>query len=414
MDADLLSSVRAQIGVVPTGRIGVAVSGGGDSVALLHILSRCLQQDNVCLMAATVDHGLRPESASEAQGVAHLATSLGVAHSILPWGEWDGSGNLQATARAARYELLCEWAQNRDISTLVLGHTADDQAETVLMRLGRASGVDGLAAIPARRVINGVTFVRPMLAVTRVQLRDYLQRNDVPWVDDPSNDDTRYDRIKARQMLELLEPLGVTRDALADVAQNMAQAREALDWYCFLAARDMARVDAGNVVLDYRKFRTLPEETARRLLVGAICWINGAIYPPRRAAILAVMAALREGRGGTLGGCRAVCHAHEIWLCREHKAVETMCSPFGQLWDGRWQMTGLQSVECEVRALGYKGLQHCPDWRDTGRPEAALISSPSLWLDDELVAAPFAKFAAGCDPKLVEGDEGFFSSLLSH
>ncbi|MBL4768168.1 MAG: tRNA lysidine(34) synthetase TilS [Rhodobacteraceae bacterium] len=413
-DADILSAVRAQVGPVPDGRLGIAVSGGGDSVALLHILSRCFNSDDVQLFVATVDHGLRPESSHEAMQVAKLAASLGIEHSTLQWKTWDNSGNLQDHARRARTQLLGDWAKANNISTLLQGHTADDQAETVLMRLGRSAGVDGLAAIPTRRVVNGITIVRPMMGLTRGQLRDYLIRQGIDWADDPSNDDPKYDRVKARQLLDLLEPLGISADSLSDVAQNMASARVALDWYCFLAAQEIACVNGGNVVLDLRKFRTLPDETARRLFVGIFSWISGSDYPPRRVPVLAALASLREGRAATLGGCHVLQYRQTIWLCREYNAVRGAFCEFGQLWDQRWLLTGDNFDGCEVRALGQSGLKYCPNWRDMARPEVALTSSPAVWRGDELIAAPFAGLNNGCTAELVDGSEGFFSSILSH
>ena len=404
--------------LVPTddgvARLAVAVSGGGDSVALLHILSRCFDPEHVQIFAATVDHGLRPESTDEAKDVARLAAGLGIEHSVLSWTGWDGTGNLQDQARKARYSLLCNWAKAKDIPTLLLGHTANDQAETVLMRLGRAAGVDGLAAIPERRVVQGVTVVRPIMGLTRADLRAYLIGHGIAWVDDPSNDDLKYDRIKARRALEQLESLGITADGLSEVAQNMTRARQALDWYCFIAAREMACIDGGNVVVDLRKFRTLPEETARRLLIGAITWISGSLYPPRRVPTLSALSALREGHTVTLGGCHAIVRGHSIWLCREFNAVRGFRSPLTKAWDQRWLLSGPAIQGCEVRALGKGGLLLCPDWRETGCPDVALTGSPSLWKNDVLVAAPFAGWANGYHAELIDGTEGFFLSLLSH
>lgn len=413
-DANILSLVRNKVGSVRGLRLGVAVSGGGDSVALLHILSRCFDADDIQLFAATVDHGLRPESADEAQNVAKLAASLGIPHTILKWTDWDGTGNLQNQARKARYQLLSDWAKANSISTVLLGHTKDDQAETVLMRLGRSAGVDGLAGIPLRRVVDGVTVMRPMLSLTRNELRDYLKRHGVNWIDDPSNDDPRFDRIKARQALNLLEPIGITAESLDDVAQNMASARTALDWYCFLAARDGTCVDGGNVILDQRKFRLMPDETARRLLVSAISWISGSDYPPRRAPVLKALEDLRESRAITLGGCHALPFGQAIWVCREFNAVRNTRCDSGQVWDQRWRLSGEEIENTELRALGHDGLKQYPDWRDTARPKEALIASPSVWKGDNLLAAPFAKQSQICEFELIGGSEGFFSSILTH
>ena len=250
------------------------MSGGGDSVALLHLLHETFADEDVELFAATVDHGLRPEAAEEASWVADMCETLGLPHSTLRWRGWDGCGNLQDQARRARYRLLTDWAKSYQLSHIALGHTADDQAETVLMRLGRSSGVDGLSAMSHRRILNGINLVRPLLNVGRSELRGYLEEKDVGWVEDPSNNDETFDRIKARRALEALEPLGISSRSLNDVARNMAQAREALDWYSFLTARDIVVIDGGDVLIEHRRLRTLPEEIIRRLLSRETLWVR--------------------------------------------------------------------------------------------------------------------------------------------
>ena len=148
--------------------LGVAVSGGGDSMALLHLMHGFCSFHAIKLRAVTVNHGLRAEAASEAGMVRRYCATLGVRHDTLLWNDWNGTGNLQNAARDARYGLMAAWAKEHDINTIALGHTADDQAETFLMRLGRRSGVDGLAAMSNRIIREGVTFVRPLLAAIRI------------------------------------------------------------------------------------------------------------------------------------------------------------------------------------------------------------------------------------------------------
>ena len=413
-DADILSKVRAQFHSAPPARLGIAVSGGGDSIALLHILAHCFDPGQVELFAATVDHGLRSEAAEEARQAGALAETLDIPHEILKWQGWDGTGNLQDQARRARYRLLADWAKANSIAVIALGHTADDQAETVLMRLIRSAGVTGLAAMPVRRTIHGVTIFRPLLGITREELRAYLREKGIGWADDPSNDDMRFDRIKARRALEVLEPLGLTARALAGVAQNMGQAREALDWYTFLAARDIATIIGGDVVLDLHKFRALPDEIARRLFSRALCWISGAEYAPRRAALSEALISVRMGKSATLCGCRVLRQERRIWICREFNAVRRVHAACDSVWDGRWHLAGGDTRGCELRPLGQRGLMLNPHWRETGCPNAALAASPSVWRGDELVAAPLAGMANGWSAELVGGSEEFFTSLLSH
>lgn len=406
---------------LPT-RLGVAVSGGGDSVALLHLLAEFCASRDVPLHAVTVDHCLRDGSAEEAQEVARIARTLSVPHEILTWSDWNGDGNLQDQARRARYQLMTDWARSNGISLVALGHTADDQAETVLMRLARSSGVDGLAAMQTRRLQNGVTLIRPMLSISRAELRDYLHKNGLSWSEDPSNLDTRYDRVKMRQAMKVLEPLGITTQVLTRVAEQMGQAREALDWYSFLAAREIVMVDGGDIVISLRRFRTLPNEIARRLIVRSLMWVGGAEYKPRRAAVTDLITAARAGESCTLGGCIVSCHKADLWISREYNAVRDQVGSPNESWDNRWTLrppavqpvVGDNSQNFVVRALGPGGLAMCPDWKETGKSRASLIASPAVWKGDELVSAPLTGKAAGWSATLTLSSEEFFATLLSH
>lgn len=422
MHSDLIGRISSHFTPSPPTRLAVAVSGGGDSVALLHLLAEYCASRDVQLYAITVDHGLRASSAEEAQQVAKLAKSLSIPHETLRWADWDGSGNLQDQARRARYRMMTDWAQSKGISLLALGHTADDQAETVLMRLARSSGVDGLAAMQARRLENGVTLIRPLLGISRAELRDYLVQNNLSWSEDPSNFDTQYDRIKIRQAMDVLAPLGITTPVLTRVAEQMGQAREALDWYSFLTAREIVRVDDGDIVIDLRRFRTLPNEIARRLLVRSVMWVSGAEYKPRRSAIEDLIKAARVRQPSTLGGCIVSIHQAALWISREFNAVRALTALPDELWDNRWHLQPpvLQSVDDDnfqdfvVRALGPHGLVMCPDWKHSGKPRVALLASPAIWHGDELVSAPLAGRAAGWTATLSHSGEEFFATLLSH
>lgn len=413
-DLAISRAVRAAFGETPPRRIGIAVSGGGDSTALLLSLARGFAGTGVALRAATVDHGLRPEAAAEARAAAGQAADLGISHDTLRWQGWDGAGNLQDQARRARYALLSGWARGQGIPTVALGHTSDDRAETVLMRLGRAAGVDGLAAMHRERWVDGVRFLRPMLSLTREDLRAYLRRNGLTWSEDPSNEDEGYARIRARKALTELENLGITTSALNAVADHMAEAREVLVEATRRAARDLAQVDAGDIVFDTGGLLALPRETRRRLLVAALMWIGGAHYPPRRAELSGLLDALSEGRKATLAGCLLVPGGGQCRLMREFAAVQELTGDPGQPWDRRWHLEGPAVEGGEIRALGAEGLAQCPGWRDTGRPRDTLLASPALWQGDRLVAAPLAGIGEGWQARCESDQEGVFGELLSH
>ena len=355
----------------------IALSGVGDSTALLHLCRAAGLQ----VEAVTVDHRLRPESAAEAEEVAAACAALGVPHAVRVWDHGPVTGNLMDAARRARMALIREWATARGIAHVALGHTRDDQAETLLMGLGRAAGLAGLSGMRRSWDEGAVTFHRPLLDAGREELRNWLRQRDVPWVDDPTNEDARFTRVKARQVLAALAPLGITGEGLAAVAGHLAQVQEAVAVQVRAGGRHL-RETAGAVQIDPALWEE-PDEVQRQLIVAAVLWLSGADYPPRAGDMTRLLEAMRAGREATLSGCQ---HRHG-WLCREARVVGGPVAP-GELWDGRWCVTGDDGT---VRALGAEGLRQCT-WRATGLPREVLAVTPTVWQGNRLIAAPSAGF----------------------
>jgi tRNA(Ile)-lysidine synthase len=361
--------------------IGVALSGGGDSTALLHL---CLAA-GLRIEAVTVDHRLRPESGDEAAAVAAACAGLGVPHAVRVWEHEAVKGNLMDQARRARMGLIGTWARERGLRVVALGHTRDDQAETVLMGLSRAAGIAGLSGMRPTWEEAGVRFLRPLLAAGRDELRDWLREEGIPWIDDPTNDDPRFTRIQARRALVALQPLGITAERLAEVAANLAEVQAALTVQVAAVAVRLVREKAGALQIDLAVMDE-PGEVRRQLVTAAVRWLSGADYAPRAAEIERLIRAMAEGRDATLAGCRW----RQGWLMREPRAVGGPV-PVGALWDGRWRVKGPAG---EVRALGTEGLRACPEWRSTGWPREILLVTPAIWRGNQLVAAPFAGLSA--------------------
>ena len=377
----------------PARRIGVAVSGGSDSLGLLHLLA---ERGGAELCVATVDHGLRPTSAGEALHVARVAEALGLSHDTLEWGGWDGRGNLQDQARRTRYTLLAEWAEARGLDAVALGHTMDDQAETLVMRLTREAGIDGLAAMAERTLRHGVRFDRPLLRVGRGELRDMLATLGITWVEDPSNEDEAFDRVRARRAMEVLGTLGLGAGALAQAALHLEDARAALAETAARFARRHVTDTAGDLIFDRTALRAEPAEIQRRLLGQALRWVATADYPPRRAPLDALLRSVGAREAATtLHGCRVLTSDMTVRVVREHAAVAGVRARPGALWDGRWRVEGpARTGPAEVRALGER-VADCPRWRETKLPRATLLASPAVFDGDTLVAAPVAGFPEG-------------------
>lgn len=207
----------------------VATSGGSDSLALLLLAKLWADQtSDLCVEAVVVDHGLRVRSAREAYHVMAFAASLGLSSRVLRLHGLPRDARVQAAAREARYASLARAARAAG-ACVVLGHTFDDQAETVFMRFAHGSGLHGLRGMDERRLIDDVLFLRPLLDVQRQVLRDALSACGVSWLDDPSNMDRRFERVRARDVLAWLQSEGLPKERFVRLASRCAYAQEALD-----------------------------------------------------------------------------------------------------------------------------------------------------------------------------------------
>ncbi|TGN86522.1 tRNA lysidine(34) synthetase TilS [Bradyrhizobium yuanmingense] len=256
----------------------LAVSGGPDSVALMWLAARWQRSlaRGPQLTVVTIDHGLRPEAAREAREVKRLAAALGLPHRTLRWrGEKPKTG-LPAAAREARYRLLAQAARAAGASHVLTAHTRDDQAETLLMRLFRGSGLAGLSAMAPFTERDGIVLARPLLDVPKSQLIATLRRARIGFAEDPTNRDTAFTRPRLRALLPLLAAEGGDARNLARLAARLARANAAVEVLAdgaerFLRLRDRGDApQAGARSFEASTFAALPEEVRLRLLLRAI------------------------------------------------------------------------------------------------------------------------------------------------
>ena len=305
------------------GPFAVAVSGGGDSLALMHLLCAFAQAQKLKPpIVLTVDHGLRKAAAGDAKMVAAWAKQAGLKAHVLAWrGAKPGRG-VEAAAREARYRLMGAWLAKHRIATLFVGHTQDDQAETFLLRLARGSGLDGLAAMRAQAPwpVPGfpeLSVARPLLGLGRDRLRAHLESLGQAWLDDPMNDDAAFDRVKIRKAQAALAQAGLSPARIAAAASHLARARESLEivteavlaraarkWEG--ARKGEARKGEEAVLLDPAVLAAAPREVGLRALASLLMAVGRQAYRPRFESLERLFDRIvgADLRGGaTLHGC---------------------------------------------------------------------------------------------------------------
>jgi len=290
----------------------VAVSGGGDSVALMRLLADWAKaQNNTPPVVLTVDHGLQPDSHKNAEQARKLARGLGLSMQVLLWKGPKPSADIEAEARTARYRLMASWCREHHVGALYLAHTLDDQAETFLLRLARGSGLDGLSAMKPVSALPipefaEITLVRPLLDIRRAELREFLNSRGLQWSEDPMNTDPRFARSRLRAAWPQLTALGLLPTRIADAARHLGRAREALETITAEFLQRGVRHQSGAALLDPIRLKLLPREIGMRSLATLLCLVSGEEYRPRFESLErlfdSIVGAELNG-GATLHGC---------------------------------------------------------------------------------------------------------------
>ncbi|MEM9028776.1 MAG: tRNA lysidine(34) synthetase TilS [Pseudomonadota bacterium] len=395
---DVLSDVEAVL---------LAVSGGPDSTALMVLAAGYWSRqgrDPSRLQVATVDHGLRAESADEARQVADIAARYGLQHHALVWGERPHTA-LQERARAARYTMLGVLARQLwpDLSAAVAtGHTRDDQVEPLLMRLSRGTGLDGLAGIAPARFLDPfheTRLVRPLLPVSKAQLMATLQQTGVAWVVDPSNADPTFERVRIRAALAAACEAGDDLERIAQTAERLRVASLAIDAACCqLATTAQLSLNTGAfAAFDLAAVRQAPVAVQVRFLTKLLAAFGGQDDPPRLSRIERLVKQLDAStfRAATTAGCLVRRHGTWTYLMREPDR-----RPFPRVvlqpgdcarWDNRFVVGLADDAAGEVQVVAVPQLTeiqgssdelHRRGWQD------AMSTLPAFMTDQMVVVVP--------------------------
>ncbi len=380
--------------------IAVAVSGGADSLCLAILTARWAGRHGGRVTALSVDHGLRPEAAIEARRVGDWLKPKGLGHQILSWPGPKPVTGVQAAARAARYRLMGDWCRDAGVLHLALAHTQDDQAETFLLRLGAGSGPDGLAAMAAVRETADVRLLRPLLGVGKAALLATLKAEGQEWIEDPSNRDRAFARVRVRRAME---EGGLEASNLAQAAHRFGRARVALEAAASaLLARAVWVHPAGHAWLDPDELMAAPEDVSLRALGRVITAVGGREHGPRVEKLERLYAQLGAGTlARTLSGCRVIAGGGKVLACREARGLPAaLPARPGEriIWDRRFAVRFGNKARGGryLRGLGEKGwseiVRLSPDLRLTSIPGPARASLPAVVDHDGVVSVPHLGF----------------------
>lgn len=422
VSSDAFARMMGEIGFFETKPLlAVGISGGADSLVLLRLLDTWARAQGGRVIGLTVDHGLRPGSGPEAAWVARELRNHGIEHHILTWqGEKPASG-IQDKARKARRRLMLDWCHGHGVLHLCLGHHANDQVETHLMRMARCghgkarnkaqseaqgkSGQLGLAGMSQVREYTDARIVRPLLSVTKDRLEATLQSMGQAWLYDPSNDKEQFERVRIRKAVSAMETVGGGVSSMVDTIRQFGDVRRDLEW---LGARTLSASSslypAGYARLNSRKLNANGDIAAIYALSRLIMTVGGLRYPVSREKLDRVQRSLARWSSGdkwTIGGCLFCGTDDGVLITREERNL-----PSAQLvtggsarqeihWDDRFKLslcTDFSHTEepLSLGKLGFRGwdrlVKDLPELRRHPVPLLARYALPALFQGDEILS----------------------------
>ncbi len=413
---------QKQMEVLDCHTIGLAVSGGGDSIAMLTLAAEWAKGNKKEIKVVTVNHNLRTEAKEEAIFTRNFVKKLGYSHTILKWKRLSDKGNLQAEASFARKKLISNWAKLNNIKTVLFAHTLDDQVETILMRFARGSGVDGLVGMKKNLSLNGLCWFRPLLNISRNDLRNFLKIKKIKWVEDPTNQDRKYLRVKARDVISQLQKFGIKTDLVINTSIRMENARTVLNDVAKEAFNKYVALKKwGDVEVNKEIFNSFREDTFLRILAGIIKGISGSVYRPRYKDLLHFTESIlnKNFKARTLCGVLVRAINEKKIVFRREPSFPFFVSDLQSkklIWDGRWQVSvsrGLRKFE-QIGPLSKNGYQQIKNHVKKNKSIEGYLSTPTLFKKDIVISAPMLNYGDVLSCKLKYSKKQFINCFITH
>jgi len=394
-----------------TPEIAVGVSGGADSLLLALLLQKWVLKKNGKLTALIVNHNLRSESITEIKSLKGWLRKRKINYKVFHWlGEKPKTG-IQEIARSIRLKMLTDWCLQKGIIHLCLAHNLNDQAETFLIRLSRGSAVYGLSAMAPISVYKHARLLRPFLFIEKKRIILTLKKMKQNWIEDPSNKNTNFQRVRIRNIISLLDKEGIDNNRLSETSKNLGRAKAAiLENVSSLAAESVSIYPEGYVILDRRKFLKAPEEIRLRLLSHILMCVSGKEFPPRLKNLERLNQRLclsKSSISSTLHGCqieflKKLTPNNKITFFREMASIQDkkiLLNGKPYVWDNRFQ------VSCDIKSkntdiycakLGTVGLKQVsklfPDEGVALIPHKVKLTLPAVWAGRRLLSVPHLNF----------------------
>lgn len=299
----------------------IGVSGGADSLALALMFKQ--EFPHYRIIALTVDHKLRPTSGDEALYAARIMQKYHIEHHILNWEGEKPQAGIEEQARTARYNLLCNWCRENNVANLVIAHHLFDQAETFLMRLQRGSGLYGLAAMSEISEKDGIRILRPLLNVHPDKLKDFLNKQNIKWVEDESNQCEDFLRVRMRKFLPLLDDtVGISAMRLSEAAADLRKVKNFMkNTVDMIISEKVHQWGNCGFSFDYTEFLNWHQELRYYVTGKLLTTLGGKDYTPEADSLnlLLTQLAQKDFSGATLGDCHIVKEDLKIWIIKEHR-----------------------------------------------------------------------------------------------